>query len=148
MNNQTKETGNTENEPSEKFINIVDSTGFDASLSPQIIQQLYEMADETTQTSNQQETNQNAIKENPPPDLNNLNDEQDVCYQIVADIFLFFKRRFSIPSILNTIHQCAGDIPTALQKLNHSVPRGEEPCNFSYHKITGTKEQLDAYFTF
>ena len=98
--------------------------------------------------SNISDVNEIPVRENSPSEVDSLNQESDICYQTVVDIFAFFKRRFTIPYILNTIHQCAGDIPTAIQKLNHSAPKAEEPCNFSYHKISGTKEQIDSYFMF
>ncbi|KAK8853988.1 hypothetical protein M9Y10_016537 [Tritrichomonas musculus] len=154
MNNQSKDGATPENEPSEKNSNT-DSSSFENNIPTHFIQQLYEltkktieMTDENTQTSNFSETDENTLKQGSSPDLVSITQDQDICYQTVVDIFLFFKRRFSIPFILNTIHQCAGDIPIALQKLNHSIPKGEEPCNFSYHKISGTKDQIDAYFTY
>lgn len=157
MNTPTKEASfvpaSTDNEQTEKYINTMpDSTSYDQ----QFIQQLCDLArknsvelvDETTQTSNFTEAVASSLRENSSLDNDSSNQEQDIYYQTVLDIFLFFKRRFTIPYILNTIHQCAGNIPIALQKLNHSTPKAEEPCNFSYHKITGTKDQIDAYFDF
>lgn len=74
------------------------------------------------------------------------NYENDSYYQTVIDIYEYLEHKYSISTILVAIHQAAGDVKKAVQRILKNTYTREESCDFSIAKIYAPKEFIDNYF--
>ncbi|KAH0802454.1 AT hook motif family protein [Histomonas meleagridis] len=73
----------------------------------------------------------------------------DPYYQTILTIYAFFNQTVPITTIMNAIHQAAGDVTLAVQRISQNNSyKYDEPCDFSYQKIYAPKEKIEQYFSF
>ena len=73
----------------------------------------------------------------------------DPYYQTILAIYSFFNQSIPITTIMNAIHQAAGDVALAVQRISQNNSyKYDEPCDFSYQKIYSQKEKIEQYFSF
>lgn len=72
--------------------------------------------------------------------------ESDPHYQTVICIYDYLEHRYSVATILSALHQAAGDVRKALQRILRNTYAREEACDFSIANVYAAKEQIDSYF--
>lgn len=79
----------------------------------------------------------------------NLQDiNEDPYYKTLIMIYDYFNHKVSFLSILNAIHQSAGDVHLALQRLLKNPYHVDETCDFSFQKLYSNKEKIEQYFNY
>lgn len=72
----------------------------------------------------------------------------DPYYKTLIMIYEYFNHKVSLAAILNAIHQSAGDVRLALQRLVKNPYHIDETCDFSFQKLYSNKEKIEQYFNY
>ncbi|OHS93432.1 hypothetical protein TRFO_11868 [Tritrichomonas foetus] len=158
MCDQGKDIENIETDSTEKNL-VIDASSLQLENIPhQLIQQLVlefskklplGIDTDAVQPDLTQDTGHNSLQYNfeAPFDSTTIIDD-DPFYQTVTDIFSYFNQKISISSILYAIHISGGDVKKAIHKLKFSPPPPAESNDFTFHKVSASKEQIESYFTY
>ena len=78
---------------------------------------------------------------------NIYNDEDDPFFKVILSIYRFYNREIDILTILNVIHENAGNIKNALRQLKPNL----EPItshDFKFQNIHAPSEEIEKYFQY
>ena len=73
--------------------------------------------------------------------------EGDEFFSTVWTIYTYFNHAHSFITILNAIHQAAGDVKLAVKRLAHQKERNDM-CKFSYREIVAPNIAIENYFKY
>lgn len=85
--------------------------------------------------------------ENAAALLQDPENEGDEYYSTVWSIYTYFNHAHSFLTILNAIHQAAGDVKLAVKRLAHQKDRNDM-CDFSYKDIVAPNAVIEHYFAY
>lgn len=73
--------------------------------------------------------------------------EGDEYFSTVWAIYTYFNHAHSFLTVLNAIHQAAGDVKLAVKRLAQQKDRNDT-CNFSYREIVAPNNVIEHYFSY